>query len=77
MLLLRIRHLKVKSMVIKYDKEADVVYLQFTENEVYESDEERQGIIIDYDVDGNIVGIEYLNASVKMENPDRVEFEIQ
>lgn len=64
-------------MVIKYDKEADVVYLQFTENEVYESDEERQGIIIDYDIDGNIVGIEYLNASVKMENPDRVEFEIQ
>jgi len=44
---------------------------------VYESDEERQGIIIDYDVDGNIVGIEYLKASVKMENPDRVEFEIQ
>src|SRR5690625_4149215 len=40
-----------------------VVYLQFAENEVYESDEERQGIIIDFDVYGNIVGIEYLNAS--------------
>ena len=41
-----------------------------------ESDEEKPGIIIDYDVSGTIVGIEILDASKKMENPAIVEYQV-
>lgn len=42
-------------MLIKYDREVDIVYIQFSENKVSESDEDKPGIILDYDDDGNIV----------------------
>ncbi len=61
-------------MKIKYDKETDIIYIQFTDAEIVESDEEKRGMIIDYDIHGNIVGIEYLNASQKMINPEEIKY---
>lgn len=49
-------------MKIKYDKEADVVTITFSDEQVVESDENKKGIIMDYDAKNNIVGIEILNA---------------
>lgn len=63
-------------MLIKYDKEVDVVYIQFSENQVTESDEDKPGIILDYDDQGNIVGIEVLEASKKMIQPNGVIYEV-
>ena len=63
-------------MLIKYNKEVDVVYIQFSENKVSESDEDKPGIIIDYDDEGNIVGIEVLEASKKMIQPNGVTYEV-
>jgi len=63
-------------MLIKYDKEVDVVYIQFSEKKVAESDEDKPGIIFDYDDEGNIVGIEVLNASKKMVQPNGVIYEV-
>jgi uncharacterized protein YuzE len=62
-------------MKVKYDKEVDVLYLVFSQNKIKESDEDKPGIILDYDDKGQIVGIEILNASKKMKNPAEVEFE--
>ncbi|MCX6156053.1 MAG: DUF2283 domain-containing protein [Candidatus Kapabacteria bacterium] len=50
-------------MKIKYDKDVDVMNIQFSDAEIIETDEDKAGIIIDYDKDGNIVEIEVLNAS--------------
>ena len=47
----------------------------FNEAKVIESDEEKPGIILDYDAGGSIVGIEILNASKKVKNPAKVEYE--
>ena len=47
-------------MLIKYDKDIDVIYIKLTDGEVAESDEDKPGIILDYDESGNIVGIEVL-----------------
>jgi len=47
-------------MNIKFDKETDAVYLRFSDSEIKESDEEKPGIIIDYDKEGGIVGIDFL-----------------
>ncbi len=63
-------------MVIKYDKESDVIYIQFSDNKVTESDEDKPGVILDYGEDGEIVGIEVLNASKKTSHPNGISYEV-
>lgn len=41
-----------------------------------ESDENRPGVILDYDKTGKIVGIEILNASKHIENPKSLEYAV-
>ncbi|NNM95631.1 MAG: DUF2283 domain-containing protein [Bacteroidia bacterium] len=48
----------------------------FSENKIKESDEDKPGIILDYDNKGSIVGIEILDASKRMKNPTKVEYEV-
>jgi uncharacterized protein YuzE len=62
-------------MKVKYDKNLDILYLSFSDEKIYESDEEKKGLILDYTADGQIVGIELLNASQQMSNPAKVEYE--
>jgi uncharacterized protein YuzE len=63
-------------MKVRYDRENDVLYIRLSNNAVIESDSEKLGIVLDYDIDQNVVGIEVLNASKKMERPMKVEYEI-
>ena len=63
-------------MKIRYDKETDVVYISFSSNKIAESDQEKPGIILDYSEDGQIVGIEVLNASTKMEMENGILYEV-
>jgi len=63
-------------MKIKYDKEVDIIYIQLSEEKIKESDEGKPGVIIDYDENGNVVAIEVLNASNKMEHPNSVVYEV-
>ena len=61
-------------MKITYDPEVDVLRIIFSETAIEESDEEKPGIILDYDKGGNIVGMEILDASKRMENPRSLEY---
>lgn len=63
-------------MVIKYDKDIDVIYIRLTDAMVVESDEDKPGVILDYDDAGNLVGIEVLNASKKINQPNGVIYEV-
>lgn len=63
-------------MLIKYNIEADIVYIRFSEGKVVESDEDKPGIILDYDENGNIIGIEVLEASKKTIQPNGVTYEV-
>jgi len=63
-------------MVIKYNKEVDVIYIQFSEAEISESFEENPGVVLDYDKDGNIAGIEILNASKTTNYPNGIIYEV-
>lgn len=49
-------------MKITYDTEVDVMRIIFNDAPIEESDEEKPGIILDFDKDGNIVGMEILDA---------------
>jgi len=62
-------------MKVKYDKSVDILYLLFSDEKIFESDEGKKGIILDYAKDGKIVGIEVLNASQQMNSPVKVEYE--
>ena len=49
-------------MKIKFDEKANVLYVRFNEGKIAESDEIRNGLIVDYDEKGNPLAIEILNA---------------
>jgi len=47
-------------MKITYDKEADVLYIKFSDNKIVDSEEKERNVVFDYDNEDNIVGIEIL-----------------
>jgi len=63
-------------MKITYDPEVDVMRIIFSSAPIEESDEEKPGVILDFDKNGNVVGMEILDASKRMENPRTVEYAI-
>ena len=63
-------------MKILYDPEVDVLRIVFNDLPVEESDEEKPGLILDYDKSGNIVGMEVLDASKRVENPRALEYAV-
>lgn len=56
-------------MKLEFDPQADAAYLELTDAEIEESKEIQPGIIMDYDAEGRIVGIEVLYASKRAELP--------
>ena len=48
-------------MIVTYDNEVDAIYFKLTENKIDSTEPETDRIIIDYDKDNNIVGIEVLD----------------
>ncbi|MHB8070001.1 MAG: DUF2283 domain-containing protein [Desulfobaccales bacterium] len=63
-------------MKITYDPKVDVIRILFSNAPIAESDEDKPGVIIDYDKDGNIVGMEILDVSKRMDNPRAVDYSI-
>lgn len=63
-------------MKVKYDQEVDVLTIQLSNASIEESDQDKPGVILDYDKDGNIVGLEILNASKRIENPRTLEYAV-
>lgn len=63
-------------MKVTYDPEVDVLRILFSKTPIEESDEDKPGVILDYDKDGNVVGMEILDASQRMENPQTMEYTI-
>ncbi len=63
-------------MKVTYDPEVDVLRILLQSGPVEESDESKPGVILDYDKEGNIVGVEILNASRRTDNPRSMEYAI-
>jgi uncharacterized protein YuzE len=64
-------------MKIVYDPTVDVLRIIFNEQRIEESDEEKPGLILDYDAEGNMVGMEILDASLRVKNPHSVEYVVE
>ena len=59
---------------VTYDAEVDVLRVIFSAAPIAESDEDKPGVILDYDEAGNIVGLEILDASKRVDDPRVVEY---
>jgi len=49
-------------MKLKIDKETNTLYLRLDESKIVDSEEVKPGVILDYDENENVVGIEILNV---------------
>jgi len=54
-------------MKLNYHPETDSLYIDLAERPSVESREISAGVVLDYDADGNLVGIDIDNASRKVE----------
>jgi uncharacterized protein YuzE len=54
-------------MRLKVDKENDALYFRLDETKIVESEEVETGILLDYDAEGKVVGIEILNLSSRID----------
>lgn len=63
-------------MKVTYDAVVDVLRIILSDAQINESDEDKPSVIIDYDEEGNIVGLEILDASKRVGNPHAVDYSI-
>ncbi len=59
-------------MRLKIDKESDALYFRLDESPVVESEEVQPGVILDFNDEGNVIGIEILNISTRVA-PDMLQ----
>jgi uncharacterized protein YuzE len=50
-------------MELRYDPQVDALYLRISEEKVMDTREIEEGVMIDYDAAGAVVGVEILDAS--------------
>ena len=62
-------------MKVTYDPETNTLTIRLTEVHISESDELCEGIIADYDPNGNIVGLEIFDAPKRVTEPQNTVFE--
>lgn len=65
-------------MKLKIDEKADALYLRLDDSEIIESEEITSGIVLDFNKEGQIVGVEILGLSnrSKLINFKSLQFEI-
>lgn len=56
-------------MKVLYDPDKDILQITFIEMTVEETAQIAPGLILDYDGDGNVIGLEIAKASTKVDNP--------
>jgi len=63
-------------MRVIYDRETDILTVILSEGFVAESDEDKPGVILDYDASGNLVSLEVLDASRRIMSPSQIEYQV-
>jgi uncharacterized protein YuzE len=58
-------------MKLKVDKESDALYFRLDESAIVESEEVQPGVILDFNAEGHVVGIEILHLSSRVA-PERL-----
>ncbi|MEX0937968.1 MAG: DUF2283 domain-containing protein [Pirellulales bacterium] len=70
---LRLRQTAVK---VSYDSKTDTLSVRLREGKVFESEQVAKGVVLAFDEQGAIMGIELLDASKHSSNPKALEFAV-
>jgi uncharacterized protein YuzE len=54
-------------MKLKVDHQNDALYFRLTDEAIFESEEVQPGVILDFDDEGRVVGVEMLALSSRIE----------
>ena len=63
-------------MKVTYDPNTDILTVELKPGPVAESDEDKPGVILDYDDKGNLVGLEVLDASRRVGDVRAMQFQV-
>lgn len=63
-------------MKATYDARTDTLTLELRSDPVAESDEDKPGVILDYDAQGNLVSIEIMDASRRVTEARSMDFKV-
>lgn len=63
-------------MKIEYDQQADAMYIRLRAGDVAESEEVRPGVVLDFDAQGQVLGIEMLDVSKRTDNSRELAMEL-
>jgi uncharacterized protein YuzE len=61
-------------MKVTYDPDKDILQIAFIETTVEETSQIAPGLVIDYDEDGNLIGLELRKASTKVDSPYAISY---
>lgn len=64
-------------MKIEYSKSVDALYIRLRDAQVVDSKDIEEGVTVDLDENGHIVGLEILDASDKLDISDIVNISIE
>ncbi len=63
-------------MKVKYDAQTDTLSIILKDDaRITESDEDKPGVILDYDEQGDLVSLEVLDASKRVSEARKIEFQ--
>lgn len=61
-------------MKIVYDSDKDILQISFLTRTVEETTQIAPGLVLDYDEDGKVIGLELRSASKKVDNPYEMRY---
>ena len=64
-------------MKLRVDKEADALYLRLDSSRIVESEEVASGVILDYNENNEVVGVEMLYLSKRCPGADLGDVEVE
>ena len=64
-------------MKLKLDEETDTLYLRLGESAIVESEEVQPGVVLDFNSENRVVGIEMLNISKRVEREKLLDFQLE
>ena len=69
--------MKLRSMKLNVDREADALYLRLDDSAVVESEEVSPGVVLDYNESHEVVGVEMLHLSRRSSNLNLAALEFE
>jgi uncharacterized protein YuzE len=64
-------------MRIRYDQQADALYLRLDEAEIVESQEVQPGIVLDFNAANEVIGIEVLRVRERLPKSDPSDLRVE